>query len=143
MVKLIWSSYTSTLETPRRQAPWRMLFVVRGGIETQVDKMYAGVIRKSHSPGASPVILVWKRNGDYRSCVDTFLLPWIDHLFDQLAHSKFFSFLDLAAGYRQIQVALDSRSKTAFVTHCGLYEFQVMPFWVNECPMEGLNPRKV
>ena len=83
---------------------------------------------------------------------DTFPLPWIDDLLDQLTHSKFFSSLDLAAGYWQIQVAPDSRSKTAFVTHRGLYEFQVMPFGLTNAPavfqrlvqevLEGLNPKE-
>ena len=119
------------------------------------------MIKKSHSPWASPVILVRKRNGDYRFCVDyrklnevtkkdTFPLPRIDDLLDQLAHSKYFSSLDLAAGYWQIQVAPDSQSKTAFVTHRGLFEFRVMPFGLTNAPavfqrlvqevLEGLNP---
>ena len=147
---------------PRRQAPRRMPFMVRREIEEQVQKMLAaGVIKKSHSPWASPVILVRKRNGDYRFCVDyrklnevtkkdTFPLPRIDDLLDQLAHSKYFSSLDLAAGYWQIQVAPDSQSKTAFVTHRGLFEFRVMPFGLTNAPavfqrlvqevLEGLNP---
>ena len=99
---------------PRRQAPRRMPFVVRNEVERQVNKMTkAGVIKKSHSPWASPVILVRKRNGDYRFCVDyrklnevttkdTFPLPQIDDLLDQLADSRYFSTLDLAAGYWQI-----------------------------------------
>ena len=65
---------------------------------------------------------------------DTFPLSRIDDLLDQLPHSRFFSSLDLAAGYWQIQVAPDSRSKTAFVTHCGLYEFPSNALWVHQCP---------
>ena len=102
-----------------------------------------------------------KRNGDYRFCVDyrrlndvtkkdTFPLPRIDDLLDQLGHSRYFSSLDLAAGYWQIQVAPESQCKTAFVTHRGLFEFRVMPFGLTNAPavfqrlvqevLDGLNP---
>ncbi len=150
--------------TPRRQAPRRMPFVVRKEVDKQVQKMTnAGVITKSHSPWASPVILVRKRNGDYRFCVDyrklndvtkkdTFPLPRIDDLLDQLGCSKYFSLLDLAAGYWQIQVSPESQCKTAFVTHRGLYKFRVMPFGLTNAPavfqhlvqeiLDGLNPEE-
>lgn len=131
---------------PRRQAPRRMPFVVRNEVERQVNKM--GVIKKSHSPWASPVILVRKRNGDYRFCVDyrklnevtakdTFPLPRIDDLLDQLADSRYFSTLDLAAGYWQIQVEHNSQPKTAFV---GLFEFCVMPFGLTNAPAVKASP---
>ena len=81
---------------------------------------------------------------------DTFPLPRIDDLLDQLSQSKYFSTLDLAAGYWQIQVAPDSQPKTAFTTHQGLFEFRVMPFGLTNAPavfqrlvqevLEGLNP---
>lgn len=127
---------------PRRQAPRRTPFAVRSEVERQVKKMReAGIIQKSHSLWASPVILVRK---------DTFPLPRIDDLLDQLGQSKYFSTLDLAAGHWQFRVAPESQSKTATVMHHGLFEFRVMPFGLTNAPavfrrlvqevLDGLNP---
>ena len=55
-------------------------------------------------------------------------------MLDQLGRLKFFSTLDLAAGYWQVQVRPDLREKTAFITHQGLYEFSVMPFGLKPNP---------
>ncbi len=105
----------------------------------------SGVIRPSNSPWSSPVVLVRKKDGSHRFCVDyrevnsvtkkdKFPLPRVDDLLDQLGETKYFSSLDLASGYWQIKVHPDSRSKTAFVTHQGLYEFSVMPFGLTNAP---------
>ena len=105
----------------------------------------AGVIQPSNSPWASPVVLVRKKNGTHRFCVDyhelngvtkadTFPLPRVDDLLDQLGEARYFSTLDLAAGYWQIKVHPESQSKTAFVTHQGLHEFTVMPFGLTNAP---------
>ena len=84
--------------------------------------------------------------------VDTYPLPRIDDLLDQLGKSKYFSTLDLASGYWQISVHPDSREKTTFVTTRGLFEFRVMPFGLRnapsaferlmECVLRGLNPKE-
>lgn len=95
------------------------------------------MIQPSHSPWASLIVMV--RNGSHRFCVDyrqlklvtkldTYPLPRVDDLLDQLGDSRFFTTLDLASGYWQIRVAPGSREKTAFVVPQGLYEFRVMPF---------------
>ena len=150
--------------SPRRQPPRRIPFAVRQEVATQLRKMQdGGVIRPSSSPWASPVVLVRKRDGTLRFCIDyrdlnsvtkadTFPLPRVDELLDQLGKSKYFSTLDLASGYWQVQVHPDSREKTAFVTHQGLYEFQVMPFGLKNAPavfqrlmqrvLMGLNPEE-
>ena len=132
--------------TPKRQAVRRIPYAARQEIANQLKKMQlGGVIQPSESPWASPVVLVRKRNDDLCFCVDyrwlnavtkadLFPLPRIDDLLDELGKAKYFSTLDLAAGYWQIRVQPDSRENTAFITHQGLYEFKVMPFGVMNAP---------
>ena len=62
--------------------------------------------------------------------MDVFPLPRIDDMLDSLSKTRFFTTLDLAAGYWQVQMQLESKEKTAFVTSSGLYQFAVMPFWL-------------
>ena len=148
--------------TPKRQAVRRTPFAARQEIARQLKVMQdQGIIYPSSSPWASPVVLVKKKDGSLRFCVDyrhlnsvtksdTFPLPRIDDLLDQLGKAKYFSTLDLASGYWQVQVHPLSCEKTAFVTHQGLYEFAVMPFGLKNAPalfqrlmqrvLMGLNP---
>ena len=103
------------------------------------------VIQPSNSPWASPVVLVRKKDGTLRFCVDyrglnsvtkldQFPLPRIDDLLDQLGKSRYFTTLDLASRYWQIRVDKPSKEKTAFITHHGLFEFCVMPFGLTNAP---------
>ena len=146
----------------KRQAARRMPFAVRSEVAKQLrDMQEAGVVQPSNSPWASPVVMVRKRDGSHRFCVDdrelnsvtkadTFLLPRIDDPLDQLGQARYFSTLDLAVGYWQIRVHPDSAEKTAFITPQGLFQFQVMPFGLTNAPsvferlmervLAGLNP---
>ena len=98
-----------------------------------------------NSPWASPLVLVRKRDGSHRFCVDyrsfnsvtvpdSFPLPCIDDLLDQLRESQYFSTIDLASGFWQIRMHPSSQEKTAFVVPQGLYEFRVMPFGLTNAP---------
>ena len=131
---------------PKRQAPRQMPFAVREEVARQLSEMQNnGVIEPSKSPWASLVVLVRKRDATHRFCVDyralnsvtkqdSFPLPRIDELLDQLGDSKYFFTIDLASGFWQIHMHPTAKEKTAFTTHQGLYEFRVMPFGLTNAP---------
>ena len=116
-------------------------------IDREVESMLQkGIIRESHSPFASGVVLVKKKDNSCRFCVDyrplnavtvhdSHPLPRIKDLLSSIKESKFFISLDLRAGYWQIKMRTEDIPKTAFRTHRGLYEFVVMPFGLVNAPL--------
>lgn len=103
------------------------------------------VIRESSSPFASPIVLVKKKDGSLRMCVnyrqlnantrkDAFPLPRIEESLDMLSGAKWFSTMDLARGYNQVAVSEADRAKTAFCTPFGLFEWNRMPFGLCNAP---------
>ncbi|XP_065144555.2 retrovirus-related Pol polyprotein from transposon 412 [Paramisgurnus dabryanus] len=105
----------------------------------------AGVIRESVSPYSSPIVVVKKKSGDVRLCIDyrklnqrtikdAYALPKLEDTFMALTGSKWFSVLDLKSGFYQIEVEEKDKAKTAFVCPLGFYEFNRMPQGVTNAP---------
>ena len=131
---------------PKKYPTRRLPHTLRQEVARQLDGMQRdGVIQPSRSPWASPVVLVKKRDGTHRFCIDyrglnsgtkadSYPLPRIEDLLDQLRRSTYFSTIDLASGFWQIRIHPTSQEKTAFTTHQGLFEFRVMPFGLMNAP---------
>jgi hypothetical protein len=104
-----------------------------------------GWIQPSLSPFSSPALLVRKKTGDWRLCVDykrlnaqtvknKYPLPIIDELLDELHGATWFTSLDLCSGFHQIRMQQDEEYKTAFQTHNGHFEYKVMTYGVTGGP---------
>jgi len=103
-------------------------------MKKQIDELLAaGHIRPSQSPYGAPILLVKKKDGGMRLCVDyralnnltvknKYALPRMDDLFDRVQGAQFVSKLDLRSGFHQIRVAAEDVDKTAFRTRYGHYE---------------------
>ncbi|XP_033761504.1 uncharacterized protein LOC117343268 [Pecten maximus] len=144
--------------------PRRVPLAKKEVIEAELEKMLgAGVIEPSDSPWSAPICLVTKKDGSCRFCIDfrginavtrkdAYPLPRIDDTLDTLAGARWFCTLDMASGYWQIKMDEADKHKTAFSTHLGLFEFNVMPFGLAnaaatferlmEMVLKGLNWKK-
>ena len=126
---------------PRRLAP--------AGLRREQDcvreMLSGGQIEPSDSPWASPVVLVTKKDGSTRFCVDyrrlnsltvkdAYPLPRIDDSLRLLGNQQWFSTMDLASGYWQVAMSPEAKRKAAFVTNEGLFQFRVMPFGLCNAP---------
>jgi len=115
-------------------------------VEGNVSKMLnAGVIEAGDGAWGFPVVLVKKRDGEVRFCIDyralnkvtkrdVYPLPRIDETLEALGGARLFTTLDLRSGYWQIGMAPGDRDKTAFTTKQGLYRFKRMPFGLMNAP---------
>ncbi|GJW06680.1 putative reverse transcriptase domain-containing protein [Tanacetum coccineum] len=125
---------------PVAQAPYRLApSEMKELLEQLTELSDKGFIRPSSSPWGAPVLFVKKKDGSFRMCIDyrelnkltvknRYPLPRIDDLFDQLQGSSVYSKIYISSGYHQLRVREEDILKTAFRTHYGHYEFQVMPF---------------
>ena len=114
--------------------------------QTCVRKMLeGGQIEPSNSPWASPIVLVMKKDGSTRFCVDyrrlnalttkdAYPLPRIDESLRLLGNQQWFSTMDLASGYWQVAMSPEAKRKAVFVTNEGLFQFRVMPFGLCNAP---------
>ena len=144
--QLVTHSIDTGQHLPIRQQVRRTPFALRKKVDELVEEMLdQGVVEPSESPWASPIVLVQKKDGGVRFCVDyrklnqitkldEFPLPRIDDTLDLLAGSCHFSALDLASGYWQVAMDPESKEKTAFTTYAGLYQFKKMPFGLVNAP---------
>ncbi|MCO5585886.1 hypothetical protein L7F22_039820 [Adiantum nelumboides] len=133
--------------SPPNKPPYRVTQAQQEEIMRQVNELVEkGMVRPSSSPFRSPFLLVHKKNGTYRMCVDyralnkitiknRFLVPRIEDLFDKLQGSTYFSRIDLKSGYHQIRIVNEDILKIAFCTTFGLYEYLVMPFGLTNAPV--------
>ncbi|CAM5089874.1 unnamed protein product [Eretmochelys imbricata] len=107
--------------------------------------LHMGVIRPSKSAWASAVVLVPKPDGEIHFCMDYYKLnagthpdnypmPRTDELLEKLGRAQFISILDLTKGYWQVLRDESAKEKSAFITHVGLYEYNVLPFGLQNAP---------
>ena len=132
--------------SPIKLQPYRIPVIRREKVSSMIQEMQEqGVVKPSSSPWSSPIVLVPKKDGSLRFCVDyrrlnsitkkdVYPLPRIEDILVTLGKAKYFSTLDLASGYWQIKLDPASAQKTAFTSHCGLHEFTRMPFGLCNAP---------
>ena len=133
---------STPISSPPYCLPQARVQIVKDEIATMLR---AGLIEVSRSPWASPIVLVPKKDGSLRLCVDyrklnavtrpdPFPMPRVEDLLDGLWGAKYITTLDLTKGYWQVPVEEGSREKTAFITPFGKYQFSVMPFGLVGAP---------
>lgn len=132
--------------TPVRQRMYRVPERLLPSLKTEVEDMLAlGVIERSTSEWSNPVVLVPKKDGTMRFCIDfrrvnaqshfdAYPMPRLEDLIERLGKASFITTLDLCKGYWQVPLAKEVRPYTAFRTPQGLFQFVVMPFGLQGAP---------
>uniref|UniRef100_A0AAQ4PUN6 ribonuclease H n=1 Tax=Gasterosteus aculeatus aculeatus TaxID=481459 RepID=A0AAQ4PUN6_GASAC len=129
-----------------RTRPYRLPEHKKKMVQRELAAMLEmGVIEESNSAWCSPIVLVTKKDGSIRFCVDyrkvnavsrfdAYPMPRVDELLDRLGTAQFFTTLDLTKGYWQIPLSPESRQKSAFSTPFELYQFTTLPFGLFGAP---------
>ena len=129
-----------TSDEPVTYRPYRLSYEEKKIVQEMVDELKeCGIVVDANSPYSSPILLVKKKTGDYRLCVDyralnkitkkdKYPLPLIDDQLERLSGNQYFTTLDLAMGYYQVPLEEDSQDCTAFTTPDGQYKFTRVPF---------------
>lgn len=135
-----------TGSNPVNLRPCRYSSLQKDAIDEMLkDMLQQGIIQCSSSPYASPIVLVKKKDGSWRLCVDyrglnnqtvkdKYPIPLLEDLLDELGGARYFSKLDLRAGFHQLRMSPADVYKTAFKSHAGHYEYLVMPFGLSNAP---------
>ena len=134
---------------PVRLPPYRIPQAFREPVHSELKEMLDhGVIERSTSDWASPMVTVKKKDGSLRLCVDyrrlnglskadAYPMPLVDDWIDRVGNAKFISTLDLTKGYWQVPVRESDREKTAFPTPYGLFQFRAADaIWPTGCPSD-------
>ena len=128
------------------QRPYRVPYALEKPLEESISELLKeGVIQRSSSSYNSPLIVVNKKDGGLRVCIDMrkinelvepvhFPLPRITDLLNSLGQAKVLSSLDLAHAYHQCEIALEDRHKTAFTVKNTKYEYVRVPFGLQSAP---------
>ena len=144
--KLTKHSINTGSARPVRLSPYRIPHAYREAVQKELKEMtVAGVIEPSQSEWSSPIVVVKKKDGNIRLCIDyhrlnsttpfnAYPMPWTDELIDRLGGAKYITTLDLAKGYWQVPMKEEDKAKTAFTTPNGLFQFKVMPFGLSGAP---------
>ena len=131
---------------PIRQRPYRTAPAQREQITQHIQSMLeTDIIEPSVSPWGSPTVLVKKKDGSTRFCIDyrklnavtekdSYPLPHIQESLDLFGQTRYFTTLDLFSGYWQVEMDELSKEYTAFTTYDGLYQFKVLPFGLCNAP---------
>ena len=131
---------------PIAQQPYRAGPKAREIEAKEVERMLRdGIIEPSKSPWASPVVMIPKKDGKLRFCIDyrrlnavtvkdSYPIPRMDECIDSLGNAKVFTTLDFNSGYWQVPMEGNARGITAFICHSGLYQFKRMPFGLTNAP---------